>query len=1057
MEEQEEQEGSDAEHDTDGVASSVLGMLGGMWSGGSGAHSGSSVAAKGKVKAKNKVNPARQPNQSLVQSSPSSRQQQQSQSSGLPTEGGQGKSEVQCAKEWHQMDKRQKVETVTTAREWLESDALSNKEYVAIAEKIMNLETIMAQAPFSGACLSFEDAQALKPKVDGLKKQFRTAHSTLVAFTVKISKRKGIPAQVTLFLMRRRESLKSVQAVLSLLTDKDKDVDLTMLESHHEITTDFFELPVAVAVKHRIAKIVEFMRVGTSEELESLIKDASLLDNAVASESDIHAANKKAIELGLSKIATGATADVATTVQSLSKISDICWSSSVDNIEATDIEDLNTLSITVTSTAELSRREDGMASLLKLEGDSNYNGVLKSLFFSAHWKLIKKHLNKDFEKGKKGLGPLHLLSQCASILADELNSGKPMEPSEVLALEKQFSTAMKFIADQECPRKEMQALEALMNTELEISQQCLQSINEECTVLFHALASRENTDEPRLSKVQQGVKGRLAKTTYFVGQVRLHLRSSISTELGKVLDELEQLNKHICINMPRYLDKCKQVPGAMDAGDVQKTVALFRELTRLREQFNYGLEQDAIEALATLCSEKGITGAASASYQELRPKWSALVLESVNKGFAFDFGQSDKPAFQLRREFDTATYQVKQLCAYSPTAADDEANITYGEHLHIVATSFAPTDIWMNVDIHADVAERLQAAVLNNATLKHFYASVGGLLELGEESFTKRLPWLAGSIPADKVWQKLQESNTMVADFIDKLISQIEQFLSKKIGALDGLLKAFDPNKADEKATKALKSAAEKVEDMFKDLSSVLTDLGVDMQEPEANRLSAPHKEWLTLVAGLLDTFTLKVCQWGLSTLCNDSRAASWPKGKEIRETLWNVSEKYAAQVPKLSEPLRTKLEELLKLRRDGPSTEATADMKPGDDEQIPAEESEAVDADAQETERVPGKQKRRLKRKQGSDTPAQEAGEAAGEEQNMSLPSAKRSRSRPQAQGGKQPKPQGGKQPKRPNLAMKTAVKAKPGIVRVGKLAMKTRRRRESIAALASDAKDAD
>ena len=60
--------------------------------------------------------------------------------------------------------------------------------------------------------------------------------------------------------------------------------------------------------------------------------------------------------------------------------------------------------------------------------------------------------------------------------------------------------------------------------------------------------------------------------------------------------------------------------------------------------------------------------------------------------------------------------------------------------------------------------------------------------------------------------------------------------------------------------------------------------------------------------------------------------AASWPKGKDIREAMFNLSEKYSSYVPKLSEAVRTKVEGLLKLRLEGPQT------KEGQEEEIVAD-----------------------------------------------------------------------------------------------------------------------
>ena len=91
--------------------------------------------------------------------------------------------------------------------------------------------------------------------------------------------------------------------------------------------------------------------------------------------------------------------------------------------------------------------------------------------------------------------------------------------------------------------------------------------------------------------------------------------------------------------------------------------------------------------------------------------------------------------------------------------------------------------------------------------------------------------------------------------------------------------------------------------------------------------------------------------------------AASWPKGKDIREAMFNLSEKYSSYVPKLSEAVRTKVEGLLKLRLEGPQT------KEGQEEEIVADAAAEAEIVAEAKAEADGMEKPKPKRIRGKQT----------------------------------------------------------------------------------------
>ena len=103
------------------------------------------------------------------------------------------KSEAHFAKEWNQLDAKDKLEVVTTAKEWLEEDTLCKADYANIVDTISQHEETISGEPFSSASLTYEEGQSFRAKAIELKKKLRTVHSTLVVFSVKLSKRKAIP------------------------------------------------------------------------------------------------------------------------------------------------------------------------------------------------------------------------------------------------------------------------------------------------------------------------------------------------------------------------------------------------------------------------------------------------------------------------------------------------------------------------------------------------------------------------------------------------------------------------------------------------------------------------------------------------------------------------------------------------------------------------------------------------------------------------------------------------------------------------------------------------
>ena len=57
---------------------------------------------------------------------------------------------------------------------------------------------------------------------------------------------------------------------MSVVCDKAFDADV--FSQHCEVLSDYFGVPVAVALKHNIAETIDMLRLGTEDDIEDQLK-----------------------------------------------------------------------------------------------------------------------------------------------------------------------------------------------------------------------------------------------------------------------------------------------------------------------------------------------------------------------------------------------------------------------------------------------------------------------------------------------------------------------------------------------------------------------------------------------------------------------------------------------------------------------------------------------------------------------------------------------------------------------------------------------------------------
>ena len=123
--------------------------------------------------------------------------------------------------------------------------------------------------------------------------------------------------------------------------------------------------------------------MASSDELAELFQVASLIRQVPVSSSTLKAANKKGVELGLAKIASLSNKkEDKVTLSAISQVTGAC-TETVDVFDVEDMTDLTELAGAVTiEDPNCGRKAQQLESLNKKASDSDYQGLLKSFFFT---------------------------------------------------------------------------------------------------------------------------------------------------------------------------------------------------------------------------------------------------------------------------------------------------------------------------------------------------------------------------------------------------------------------------------------------------------------------------------------------------------------------------------------------------------------------------------------------------------------------------------------------------------------------------------------------------
>ena len=350
-------------------------------------------------------------------------------------------------RQWMELSVEDKEARVHNALEYLQLDA----DYVKLVESVESVTTMFSVEPFSSPCTSFSDNQLLKAKCDEAKRKAKGVYSQLVAFSVKLSKRsaKSVPPDALTYCMRQRECLKSLQALVLIIPDKTFDPEL--IANHVENITAFMRVPTVVACKHRICQIVEALRVGSPQDFECIIKSAELLGGVRLDLPGLQHVTKKAVELGITKLAAAFKADDDDfqVLRGLSAVCNICFHLEDEHLPSSDSDALLKLSkyldMDATEEAQYESRSQAKVDLDRLSVNSEYAGVLKSMLYSAAWKTIKSTVQKQFRQLRRAEGAMPALKTCASILCANQDLSRMIPPDAKAKAQTQFEKALVII------------------------------------------------------------------------------------------------------------------------------------------------------------------------------------------------------------------------------------------------------------------------------------------------------------------------------------------------------------------------------------------------------------------------------------------------------------------------------------------------------------------------------------------------------------------------------------------------------------------------------------
>ena len=185
------------------------------------------------------------------------------------------------------------------AREFFDTDPVFNETNALV----MSLQETLQSPPFSEETSQFVENKALKDGCKILNAKIKEVHGKLVQYTVNLTKRRIIPDEAMMFGYVMRRILKPAQALVNILPNKSFEHDV--IEKHVDICEGFFPIPVVAAIKHRLGLMLGTLRVGTSDEVEKLIKGDVWIGGNAVSDACGRSVNKKGIELALPKIVSG--------------------------------------------------------------------------------------------------------------------------------------------------------------------------------------------------------------------------------------------------------------------------------------------------------------------------------------------------------------------------------------------------------------------------------------------------------------------------------------------------------------------------------------------------------------------------------------------------------------------------------------------------------------------------------------------------------------------------------------------------------------------------------
>ena len=256
-----------------------------------------------------------------------------------------------------------------------------------------------------------------------------TTTKALVKFSLKLSKRSKIPAERISFVSMYRESMKSTQHIMKVLTEQTPDV--TDFEVNAAAAAFNVKMPRCVVGKHRVSQLLELIRFGDVDEFKAALQQRTSL-GVKLDMSDYQLLNTEALELGLPNIAS--QVKTASDVGPLLNIQDVVLEipDAVDQDSAADLLRLSTaLAFNKKQEGQLpDQYEKNAAALDEQARDPDHIGILKSLFYSTSWKVLRKLMQTHTQQLKKQEGAASSLNMLAQLIGSMVDAGKAMLPQK---------------------------------------------------------------------------------------------------------------------------------------------------------------------------------------------------------------------------------------------------------------------------------------------------------------------------------------------------------------------------------------------------------------------------------------------------------------------------------------------------------------------------------------------------------------------------------------------------------------------------------------------------